>query len=200
MAAPGSPNLVSPLANGHARRQPPLTLWGLRAGALLAAEAATRLGDVHHLLLWQPAPSGKPLLQQFLRLQMAGELLGAGARGGTEALKARLAAGETVELAGYRLAPALAHGLEQARLAPAAGVRQVHWLELSTRDDATLAPASAGTVGAWQQAGCNVHTRLVQGPAFWQTTEIEDAPALIVATLAAMNEAAAAPRPAAVPA
>ena len=179
---------------------PPLTLWGLRAGTLLATEAATRLGNVHCLLLWQPTPSGKPLLHQFLRLQMAGDLMGAGARGGTEALRSRLAAGETVELAGYRLSPSMAQGLEQARLAPAAGVRSLHWLELSTREDATLAPASASTVAAWRQSGCDVRTHLVRGPAFWQTTEIEDAPDLIRTTLSALDESATAPRRAAVPA
>lgn len=179
---------------------PPLTLWGLRAGTLLAAEAATRLGNVHCLLLWQPAPSGKPLLQQFLRLQMAGDLMGAGARGGTEALRSRLATGETVELAGYRLGPSMAQGLEQARLAPTAGVRSLHWLELSTREDATLAPASVTAVAAWRHAGCDVRTHLVRGTAFWQTTEIEDAPDLISATLSALNESATAPRRAAVPA
>lgn len=178
----------------------PLTLWGLRAGTLLAIEAAMRLGNVQCLLLWQPAPSGKPLLHQFLRLQMAGELIGAGARGGTEALRSRLAAGETVELAGYRLSPSMAQGLEQARLAPVAGVRSLHWLELSTLEDATLSPASASTVAAWRQAGCDVRTHLVRGPAFWQTTEIEDAPDLISTTLSALDESATAPQCAAVPA
>ena len=166
----------------------PLTLWGLRAGALLAAEAAARLGDVHRLLLWQPASSGKAVLQQFLRLQLAGELMGGEARGGTETLKARLAAGHTVELAGYRIAPALAQGLERSTLRPVAGVRQLLWLEVSSREGAPLTPASASTVQAWQQAGCEVQAQAVPGPVFWQTTEIEDAPALVRATLAALAE------------
>ena len=165
---------------------PPLTLWGLRTGALLAAEAATRLGDVHRLLFWQPAPSGKTVLQQFLRLQMASELLGGDAAGGTEALRTRLAAGDSVELAGYRLSPGLTQGLERARLEPPPGVRLLHWLDLSPRAEATLAPGSASAVARWREAGCEVHAQVVTGPSFWQTTEIEDAPGLIEATLRAM--------------
>ena len=169
----------------------PLALWGLRAGALLATAAAARLGDVQRLLLWQPATSGKLVLNQFLRLQMASELVGGEERnkGLNDSPKARLAAGHVVELAGYRIAPALAHGLEQALLPPSPPVRQVDWLEVSTRDPATLAPASASTVAAWQQAGCAVRSQVVDGPAFWQTTEIEDAPALVRATLHALSAA-----------
>lgn len=163
----------------------PLTLWGLRGGALLAAAAAASLGDVPTLLLWQPATSGQPLLKQFLRLHTVGALTGGGARNSTDALKALLAAGQTVEVAGYRLSPALAQGLEQARLSPAAGVRQLHWLELSSREDASMSPASTNHLSAWRQAGTMVHTSLLHGPAFWQTVEIEDAPALVQATLAA---------------
>lgn len=176
----------------------PLTLWGLRAGALLAAEAAARLGDVQRLLLWQPAISGKTVLQQFLRLQIAGDMLGGDTRAAAETPKARLAAGHAVDLAGYRIAPALASGLDQARLLPVPGVLQVHWLEVSSREGAALTPAAADAVAAWRQAGCEVQTQLVTGPAFWQTTETEDAPGLITATVAALG-AVAARLPASVP-
>ena len=165
---------------------PPLTLWGLRTGALLATEAAARLGDVQQLLFWQPALSGKTVLQQFLRLQLASELLGGDAGGGTQALRTRLAAGDSVELAGYRLSPGLAQGLGNARLQAPPGVRQVHWLDVSAREDAILAPGPASAVTQWREAGCQVHAQVVTGPAFWQTTEIEDAPRLIEATGAAL--------------
>jgi hypothetical protein len=44
-------------------------------------------------------------------------------------------------------------------------------------------------VQVWEQAGCRVNSHLVNGPAFWQTTEIEDAPFLIDATTAALGRA-----------
>ena len=165
---------------------PPLTLWGLRGGALLAAAAAERLGDVQDLLFWHPHAVGKTLVQQFLRLHGASGLLSGNDRGSTSALRARLADGNTVEVAGYRLSSALAKGLDKARLVPVRGVRRLHWLELSTRDGATPGPVSTETLNAWRQTGTQVHAQVLPGPAFWQTVEIEDAPALVEATLAVM--------------
>lgn len=177
---------VAGLPAGQAK-PPPLTLWGLRAGVLLATAAAERLGDVDRLLLWQPATNGKALLQQFLRLHSAADLLNGSNRGGIDALRTRLADGQTVEVAGYRLPPALAAGLAQAQLSPARGVRQLHWLDLSTREDTAPKPAAAASLAAWRQAGTQVDAQVAVGPAFWQTAEIEDAPALIAASLAALT-------------
>ena len=133
------------------------------------------------------------MLQQFLRLRLAAEMQGGAAKGLMEALRAQLAAGQAVEVAGYRLAPALAAGLEAATLAPPATHRaHAAWLEVSTREDTTLLPASAAAVARWQQAGQRLTANVVQGPAFWQAAEIEEAPALIGATVAALHETVAA--------
>ena len=59
----------------------PLLLWGLRLGATLAIDLATRLPDVHALLLWQPVTSGALFLKQFLRIKLASEMLTEGGRG-----------------------------------------------------------------------------------------------------------------------
>ena len=166
----------------------PLWLWGLRSGCLLAADAAGKLPEPCHFLLWAPASAGKPLLQQFLRLKVAGDMLAGNARGVMDGLRAQLAAGNAVEVAGYALNPALASGLEQAALNPPGASARVEWLELSTRDAATLTPVAAQAQARWQQAGYSVRSHLVTGPSFWQTAELEDAPALITATLAAMVE------------
>ena len=170
----------------------PLWLWGLRVGCLLACEAAQRIDPPCNLLLWQPPVAGKPLLQQFLRLKLAGDMLGGQAKGAMDKLRAQLAAGNAVEIAGYALAPALASGLETAVLTPPPIACQVKWFEVSTRDEPSLLPASGLVVERWQHAGHDLTTHVVQGPAFWQTTEIEEAPALIDATLAALVETAAA--------
>ena len=166
---------------------PPLAIWGHRAGALLAAQVAARLADVSQLLLWQPTPAGKAVLQQFLRLATVGDLLGGQAASGTAALRQRLLGGETVEVVGYAVNPALALGLDAARLEPVAGVRRLTWLECSPREGATLTPAASAALQAWRSAGCDVNAEVVQGPAFWQSTEIEDAPALLQATLHALS-------------
>ncbi len=176
---------------------PALWLWGVRAGSLLAVQAAARLADkgiACHFLFWQPAPVGKLLLQQFLRLKAASELISGQAKAAMEELRSALAAGRTVEVAGYTLAPALCQGLEQASLQPPAGLPRgrVVWLEVSPAAQAGLAPAGAATLAAWRNAGWQVHAQAVPGPMFWQTTEIEDAPALLAATLAALAPEAAA--------
>ena len=165
----------------------PLWLWGLRAGALIAAQAAARLDRTCDLLLWQPATSGKLLLQQFLRLKAAADLDG-DAKATLAAVRAGLVAGLPQEVAGYSLSAALAHGLEAAQLTPlpAQPQRRVVWLETSTRDDGELLPASRSNIQAWRDAGHEVRAHVVKGPAFWQTLEIEDAPALLQATTMAL--------------
>lgn len=183
----------------------PLWLWGLRAGALLAAAALPRLPGATQLLLWQPVVQGKVYLQQFLRLKAAAQLAGGG-KAVLAAARAGLAAGHAVEVAGYGLGPALAAGLETAVLAPPPGAapqgpsapRRLIWLEASNQPTDTPGPAAQAALAAWQATGWQTTWQAVQGPAFWQTTEIEDAPALINATAAAM--AAAAPASEAAPA
>ncbi len=173
-------------------QHPPLWLWGLRAGCLLAAQAAQTLPEPCNLLFWAPAPAGKPLLQQFLRLKAAADLPSGNAKAVMEGLRSELASGRAVEVAGYLLAPGLASGLEQASLLPppvdsgCTTACRVEWFELSTRDDASLTPVAAKAIAQWREAGYAVCSHIVQGPAFWQTSEIEDAPGLLAATVAAI--------------
>ena len=134
-------------------QRPPLWLWGLRAGALLAAA----------------------------------DLIGGQAKGAVQAMRDQLARGEPVEIAGYLLAPALAEGLDAAQLKPSPRVARVAWLELSPREDATLTPAASMAVQAWQAQGAEVRAAVCQGPSFWAATEIEEAPRLIEASLAALR-------------
>ena len=146
--------------------QLPLWLWGLRAGCLLAVEAARQLGAPSNFLFWQPPAAGKPLLQQFLRLKVAGDLLGGQAKGVMEGLRQQLAAGSPAEIAGYLLLPGLATGLEQATLAPPARLspaQRLEWFEVSTREDASLIPISTQTIVQWQQAGFKVGSHVVRG-------------------------------------
>ena len=169
------------------RCQASLWLWGLRAGCLLAAQAAAQFDEPANFLFWQPTASGKQFLQQFLRLKVAGELLAGESKGVMEGLKHMLASGQAVEIAGYTLSSELAQGLEGAELLPPSQWGRVIWLELSTRADATLAPASVKRLERWQAASHSTICHVVPGPAFWQTTEIEVAPDLLTATIAALE-------------
>lgn len=164
----------------------PLWLWGLRAGCLLAAEAASQVSEPCHFLFWQPATSGKLLLQQFLRLKAVGELAGGHAKAAMEQLRKEILAGRSIDVAGYALHAQLCQGLEQSTLQPPSRAGRALWFETSTVDQPTLSLAASGSAATWLEAGWAIRADTVTGPAFWQTTEIEDAPTLLKATLSAM--------------
>lgn len=168
--------------------QAPLILWGLRAGCLLATHAAANLPEPASFVFWQPVVSGKQHWQHFMRLKMAGELASGQVKGVMDKLRQELAAGQAIEIAGYAVSPELADGLDRAELQPPAiHPGRVYWFEVSTRQDAMLAPVSQKRIEQWQAAGFNVEAKAIHGPAFWQTTEIEEAPELIAATLSALE-------------
>lgn len=168
----------------------PLWLWGHRAGCLLAVELAHRLAEHCNFVFWQPPASGKLLLQQFLRLKVVGDMLGSKASGTMDVMKRNLAAGQSVELAGYVLSSSLAKGLEQATLLPPTKPAQAIWLELSAQPVADVSPVTSALAQQWSKAGAMVKAQPIQGPHFWQTSEIEDAPALLLATLHGMQSVA----------
>ena len=165
-------------------------LWGLRAGCLLVSQAARQMADAHDLLLWQPVLSGRQYLQQFLRLKLAGRIFekDSSDRVDTEGLREQFRRGEAVEVAGYAVAPGLALGLDAAELLAPPGHARVAWLNVGDDAGADLSPAVRGRVEAWQREGARVSARGVTGPAFWQTQEITECPALVDATVAALAE------------
>jgi uncharacterized protein len=172
----------------------PLWLWGLRAGCLLAAAAASQLSSPANFVFWAPATSGKLLLQQFLRLKSAASLLAGGTKRQTQEPRQLLTQGEPVDVAGYTIAPGLALGMGAALLAPPIRpvqpweqTQRLAWLEVSTRPGAELSPVSVKTLEAWENSGIVARSQVVEGPQFWQTTEIELAPAILTATVTVMS-------------
>ncbi len=166
----------------------PLWLWGLRTGCLLVSEAAGRFNLANRQLLWQPVVSGKQFLQQFLRLKVAGEMLGGDSKGLMDRLRGQLAQGESVEIAGYSLSAGLAGGLEKAELSPCAQSERIEWIELSSKPDGGLSPLASARLEKWQSAGHVVRGTTVFGPSFWQTAEIAECPALVDASIQAMAD------------
>ena len=173
------------------RTSAPIWLWGLRAGCLIAASAAPRLPEKVDFLFWQPMVSGQVVLQQFLRLAAAGALTDVGGGKGIVArLKAELAAGKDIEVAGYRLSPLMANSLELTEANPSIGeARNLIWLEVSSRKNPEISPSTATHLANWKAQGHQVVYQTVSGPSFWQTAEIELAPALLTATLTALKPA-----------
>jgi exosortase A-associated hydrolase 2 len=176
----------------RARLDVPLTLWGLRLGALLALDYARTVSvPLAPMLLWQPVAAGSTYLTQFLRLRTANAMLGedAAAQSGTKALRAALQAGETLEIAGYDLTPALALAID-ALPAPDALVPPVpvHWFEVLGAPGQAPGPAAARVKAAWEVQGTPLHVHTVTGSAFWATTAVSTCPALLDATAAVLEE------------
>lgn len=174
----------------QARSKAELWLWGLRTGCLLACEVASRIGQPSNLLLWQPVASGKQFLQQFMRLKIASEMLGGKSKGMMDRLREQLAQGESLEISGYLLSCELANGLERAELVLPEDVVRVEWLELSSQTGGTLSPLASARLENWHAAGRKVRGRVVCGPAFWQTSEIAECPALLDSSILAITEVA----------
>ena len=163
----------------------PAGVWGLRLGALLALDYARTAPQCPYVALWQPVLHGSTVLAQFLRLKVASELgsePGAAGRS-TKALRESLRQGQVLEIAGYRLHPALADDLESLDITALAHIAcPIHWFEVAGAAT-SLSPATARSVAALEAAGTAVHIEMVAGPTFWATQEIEEAPDLIDATV-----------------
>ena len=179
----------------HTRLGHPVSLWGLRLGALLALDVASNAASnktlpIASIVLWQPVHSGAAFLTQFLRLRIASEMLSEEQEksGGTRALRDALRAGASLEVAGYELAPALAASIDAldaaALLVPAC---TVHWFDMVAAEGRPLSPAAQKITAAWQAGGVDLQVHLVPGTPFWASQEVSECPALLAATCAALT-------------
>lgn len=161
-------------------------LWGLRLGALLAANVAAQdPGRISRQLLWQPVLSGDRYLTQFLRLRIAASMDKSTDRESTEDLRARLSEGESIEVAGYELAPALANALTSLRLQSfmeRPDVVPSSWLEVSSGEPAALTPASQQLIDKLTRQGRPLVAQAVVGEPFWTIQETTLAPNLLRST------------------
>jgi exosortase A-associated hydrolase 2 len=174
----------------HARLGCPVGLWGLRLGALLALDyAAGAALPPARLLLWQPVTSGAQFLTQFLRLRLAADLLQGGDNGGTGALRAALQQGETLEIAGYALAPQLAAAIDALDAQALVPRCRVDWFELSAGANRPLAAPAQRVCAHWRAQGVELGLHQAHGQPFWNTAEITEAPSLLAATCALYHDA-----------
>lgn len=173
----------------------PVSVWGLRMGALLALDfAAGQKAGIDRIILWAPIISGKSFLTQFLRLRLAGDLLAEGKkeRGGVQALRNTLASGKTLEVAGYEISPALAAALDAVDAAALAPLdRAVHWFEIGPDTSESMAPARAQVAQAWTRGGINLQVHRIACAPFWATQEIAECDGLVSATAEIFNEVTA---------
>jgi exosortase A-associated hydrolase 2 len=159
------------------RRQGSIGLWGLRLGGLLAAEVAASHPDLFsHLILWEPVISGKTYLNQFLRLRTVSAVTDTAApRVSTSELHRRLAVGESVLVAGYTLAPAMAQelgGLDLTNFVPGSATATL-WFELVSGPFAQISTSTRHIAAAWQARGANITTVPVVDSAVWSIQALE---------------------------
>lgn len=175
-------------ARGHSRT----VLLGLRMGALLALEAIQLAPDVERVIVWQPVLAGEAMITQFLRMDVAGQMLAqAEERSSTESLRRRLRSGDAVEVGGYTLAPALVSAIDGLRLESlaTAAVRHIDWIEVVANPATARSPAGDRVRQAWDARGILVRHTRVAGPPFWSSVEISEAPELVYATVSALQAA-----------
>jgi exosortase A-associated hydrolase 2 len=172
----------------------PVSLWGLRLGALLALDfAKSAKKKVDQIILWQPVISGESFLTQFLRLRLANEMLSAdrgteGSTGGTSALRNTLRAGESLEVAGYELTPELASAIDGLKAVELAVTDSpVHWFEIVAEPGRPMTPIGGKVVSAWRQSEVKLFLHLVPCLPFWATQEIAECPGLVTATTNAVS-------------
>ncbi len=183
-------NVVSAIAWVRTRTAAPICLWSLRAGALLIPQVLSRVDERMSLLLWQPVLSGKQYLTQFLRLKLASEMLASTAEGGgMQQLRARLQAGEYLEIGGYYLSPTMARALEAAQCDFTADrIDRVAWFEITASDAPVLSPSARTKIDSLVSTGRAVVAQALTGPSFWQSVEIEECASLIEASRVAIAQ------------
>jgi exosortase A-associated hydrolase 2 len=162
-------------AVGWLRRQEPgrpITLWGIRLGALLAIDFARRACiRCEKLILWQPVLSGKEMITEFIRISRAGAMFSVAAmRAGTASeVMGMLKDGQAAEVAGYELTSGLVSSIEQITfpLPRDAGDSPLHWVEVVSKAEHPGRPAALRTLDAWTEAGRDASFHRVIGPPFW---------------------------------
>jgi exosortase A-associated hydrolase 2 len=173
----------------------PISLWGLRLGALLALDFARGWQkSIDRIILWQPVLNGTSFLNQFLRLRVANEMLAntsAPAKTtGTSNLRDCLANGQILEVAGYELTSGLTDAIDRLKAAELVVARSdVHWFEIVAEPGRPMTSAGINAIKLWKRHGTDPYVHLVPGPPFWATQEIAECPELIPATLAAVATA-----------
>ncbi len=173
-------------AQGHRR----LVLVGLRLGALLALDAARAMPDAERIVLWQPVNTGDAMMTQFLRMDVATQMLAqTEARASTESMRQRLRGGEPIEVAGYMLAPALVSAIDALRLESLLPdhVCRIDWIEVAADPTRGGTPAGNRVRQAWLARGRPVGHGVVKGSPFWSSVEIVEVPELVHETIAALE-------------
>jgi exosortase A-associated hydrolase 2 len=162
-----------------------VALLGIRLGFSLALSAVRDAGKKRALIGWQPVVDGSAYLTQFMRMKIAGNMDRTDIpKESTSDMRAQLAAGNCIEIAGYKIHADLGVAIDQLKLAglipPEAS--DVTWFEKAGGTENTISPASEKVVKVWQTVGRAIETIIFDGPAFWALHDRSLAPDLVEKT------------------
>ncbi|NTV70750.1 MAG: hydrolase 2, exosortase A system-associated [Azonexaceae bacterium] len=162
-----------------------LALLGIRLGFSLAVSAAREGQKTRALIAWQAVVDGKSYFTQFMRMKIAANMDRTDIPKETSGeMRAQLAAGSPIEIAGYEINPELGNALDNLKLGdlPPPEASKIMWLEKAAGAENALSPASGKLIETWQQAGRAAEVMLFDGPAFWALHERFLAPDLVTKT------------------
>lgn len=159
----------------------------VRLGACLAADLL-RIERIERplLLLWQPVFDGRRFVEQFLRIRVAASLMEDDRKETVAQLRARIAAGEALDVAGYALTSGMVEDLDRASFEtafPARGAKLVVF-ETKRSVDAPFSVPLVKSAEGLRAAGAEVELRAVTGDPFWTSTEIVVLPQLVAESVA----------------
>tara|TARA_R110000823_G_scaffold210224_15_gene340620 strand:+ start:12095 stop:12937 length:843 start_codon:yes stop_codon:yes gene_type:complete len=178
-------NIHATLESLQADTEAPLILWGLRLGALIALDFAARGGHpVSGIILWQPVTGAALFVNQMLRQRIAMLSMRGLPAEKTGDIRARLAQGERVEIAGYTVSGQLVDDLEAIDMA---GMRnlcsgRIHWIEHVMEPGREPGPASRKAIADLESRDNTIDTHTFTGAQIWQVANREPAADLIAVT------------------
>jgi exosortase A-associated hydrolase 2 len=163
----------------------PVLLWGLRLGAFIALDFAAKSAlTIDSLLLWQPVISGERYVTQILRQRVASLASKDLPPETTTEIRKRLAQGESIEVAGYRIGGVLIADIESLSLThmTALCTGKIHWLENVSEAGAAPAAGTAKAVEQLKSLQNDVVVHPFTGPQLWQLHKRDSLPELIAIT------------------
>ena len=164
-----------------------VTLWGMRLGALIAADVANSIPQLFsRLLMWQPVIDGKLFLTQYLRLRVAFLMDNNLQPETTDSMRQSVYAGQPIEVSGYTLANPLVADLDNKRLTDFDKLdkTRVDWFEHVAEEGKPPSFASKRIFDHMTKLGCHLSAHTFVGPPMWQLHRRDEIPDLIAQTTA----------------
>jgi len=150
-------------------------LWGCRLGALLAVDYLSRRpGAANKLLLWQPVISGSSFITQMLRQRMVSLMQKGKKTENTADMKLRLAAGDSIEVAGYRVGGELVSNIERLEMTALLDPGrledniEIFWMEHAIDKSTFPTAKSAHAITELQNSRVTIVASTFTGDPIWQ--------------------------------